>query len=167
MSFDCFLKIDGVDGESTDKRYSKWIEVLSYSHGISNAGSSQNRTAGRCDHQDVSVVKALEWGLSALNQLGGRFLQVSGLRFTARAGKVIKAQVAGGQGRYADLKPEATYTVATNSYLAGGGDGFAVLKDQQQGKESTYVSLCSLVQMTLEGMSPLDPKVEGRITLKP
>jgi type VI secretion system secreted protein Hcp len=65
MAFDCFLKIEGLDGESTDDQHKKWIEVLSYSHGINQTASASASTAGgataeRCNHQDFSVVKALD-----------------------------------------------------------------------------------------------------------
>lgn len=65
MAFDCFLKIDGIPGESADDKHAEWIEVLSYSHGMSQQSScstagGQNRSAGRCDHQDLSVVKPLD-----------------------------------------------------------------------------------------------------------
>ncbi len=65
MAFDCFLKIDGVDGESTDDKHSDWIELLSFSTGVSQissgaASSGGGRSAQRCDHQDFSVVKTLD-----------------------------------------------------------------------------------------------------------
>ncbi|MEO7986135.1 MAG: type VI secretion system tube protein Hcp, partial [Gemmatimonadales bacterium] len=36
MAFDAFLKIDGVDGESTRKGFEKQTEIFSYSFGASN-----------------------------------------------------------------------------------------------------------------------------------
>jgi len=65
MAFDAFLKIDGIPGESTDDKHKDWIEVLSYSHGLSQQSAGARSTggaasAGRCDHQDFSVVKALD-----------------------------------------------------------------------------------------------------------
>src|SRR4051812_1418407 len=39
MAFDCFLKIDGVGGESTDKTHPGEIEVSSFSWGESNTGT--------------------------------------------------------------------------------------------------------------------------------
>ena len=65
MAFDCFLKIDGVDGESTDDKHQKWIELLSYSHGVSQPSSGAvssggARSAERCDHQDFLVVKTVD-----------------------------------------------------------------------------------------------------------
>ena len=35
MAYDAFLKIATIDGESTDSKHEKWIEVLSYSWGAS------------------------------------------------------------------------------------------------------------------------------------
>ena len=65
MAFDCFLKIEGVPGESTDDKHKDWIELLSYSHGVSQPASGAvssggARSAERCDHQDFSVVKTLD-----------------------------------------------------------------------------------------------------------
>ncbi len=42
MAADFFIKIDGIDGESSDKSHGKWIEVLSFEH-----GSQQNIGVGR------------------------------------------------------------------------------------------------------------------------
>ncbi len=65
MAGDCFLKIDGIPGESTDEKHKDWIEVMSYSHGVSQmAGGDRSTggaaTGGRCDHQDFSIVKTLD-----------------------------------------------------------------------------------------------------------
>jgi len=65
MAFDSFLKIDVVPGESTDDKHKDWIEILSFSHGMSQpaSGSSSSggaRSAERCDHQDFSIVKTLD-----------------------------------------------------------------------------------------------------------
>lgn len=65
MAFDCFLKIDGVPGESTDDKHKDWIELLSFSHGVSQPSSGAvssggARSAERCDHADFSIVKTLD-----------------------------------------------------------------------------------------------------------
>lgn len=65
MAFDAFLKIDGLPGESTDEKHKEWLEVLSYSHGISQPKSGSTSSGGsmtsmRCDHQDFSFVKVLD-----------------------------------------------------------------------------------------------------------
>ncbi|MHC5061567.1 MAG: Hcp family type VI secretion system effector [Planctomycetota bacterium] len=65
MAFDCFLKIDTIKGECTDDKHKEWIEILSYSHGLSQPSSGSvssggARSAERCDHQDFSIVKTLD-----------------------------------------------------------------------------------------------------------
>jgi len=72
MAGDCFLKIDKVPGESTDEKHKDWIEVLSYSHGISQVAGGGRSTGGaasggRTDHQDFSIVKALDKASPTLN----------------------------------------------------------------------------------------------------
>jgi type VI secretion system secreted protein Hcp len=65
MAFDAFLKIDGIPGESTDDKHKDWVEILSYSHGVSQPASRARSTGGgasaeRCDHADLSIVKVLD-----------------------------------------------------------------------------------------------------------
>ena len=65
MPADDFLKIDGVEGESTDDKHQGWIEILSYNWGISqtasaSASSSGGGTTQRADLQDLSIVKLLD-----------------------------------------------------------------------------------------------------------
>ena len=59
-AYDCFLKIDGIPGESTDGEHKEWIEVLSYSHGVSQPSTVVGGISGRCAHQDFSIVKTLD-----------------------------------------------------------------------------------------------------------
>ncbi len=72
MAFDCFLKIEEIPGESTDEEHGEWIEVLSFSHGVSQASSGAVSSGGslsaeRCDHQDFSIVKTLDKASPKLN----------------------------------------------------------------------------------------------------
>ncbi len=71
MAFDAFLKISTIPGECTDDQHQEWIEILSFSHGVAQAGSGSvssggGRSAERCDHQDFSVVKTLDKASPAL-----------------------------------------------------------------------------------------------------
>jgi type VI secretion system secreted protein Hcp len=72
MPGDAFLKIEGIPGESTDEKHKDQIEILSYSHGVSQMASASESTAGgkttgRCDHQDFSIVKELDKASPLLN----------------------------------------------------------------------------------------------------
>jgi type VI secretion system secreted protein Hcp len=63
MAFDCFLKIDGIQGESRDQKHKAEIEVLSFSFGASNAGSPAaggGHGAGKAAFQDLHVVASTQ-----------------------------------------------------------------------------------------------------------
>ena len=65
MAFDAFMKLASVPGESTDAKHTEWIEILSFSHGMSQPSLAQasakgGMTTGRVDMHDFSVVKTLD-----------------------------------------------------------------------------------------------------------
>ncbi len=65
MSFDTYLQIDTIQGESTDEKHKSWIEVFSFSHGIAQSGvgaisAAGARSAGKCDHQDLHITKRMD-----------------------------------------------------------------------------------------------------------
>ena len=78
------------------------------------------------------IREALEHGVSAIEEGGGRFPQVSGLRFTynpvPREGRRIREVFIAG----IPLDPEKEYIVATNDFLAAGGDGYVVFGEALQ-----------------------------------
>lgn len=72
MPFDAFLKLDGIPGESQDAKHKEWIEIHSFSMGITQTAGGQRSTtgaatAGRCDHQDLSILKNLDKTTPKLN----------------------------------------------------------------------------------------------------
>jgi type VI secretion system secreted protein Hcp len=65
MAFDAFLKIDGVDGESTDEKHTGWIEIVRFGIGVlqevsATASSSGGAGAERTDFSDFIVRKLLD-----------------------------------------------------------------------------------------------------------
>lgn len=109
------------------------------------------------------VIATLENGVKAAPELAGSFAQVSGLTFkyddTAKAGeRVFDVMVA---GKPIDL--EKTYKVATNDFIAGGGDQYDVFK----GKTETgqYELLSETLAKYIAAKKEVNPKVEGRITV--
>jgi type VI secretion system secreted protein Hcp len=65
MAVDMFLKLDGIDGESVDIKYEKWIECLSFSWGISDGSQATNTpgkapSARRAHVSDLSITKYLD-----------------------------------------------------------------------------------------------------------
>jgi 5'-nucleotidase/UDP-sugar diphosphatase len=75
------------------------------------------------------IREALEHGVSATERGPGRFPQVSGMRFAysgaAQAGSRVREISIAGK----PIEPEKEYTVATNDFLAAGGDGYRVFKE--------------------------------------
>ena len=73
--------------------------------------------------------QALENGISEIEELSGRFPQISGFSFIADPGKApgsrVETILIGGE----PIDEARTYTVATNDFMQGGGDGYDVLKD--------------------------------------
>jgi type VI secretion system secreted protein Hcp len=63
MATDMFLKIDDIAGESVDSKHKDWIEVQSWSWGMSQTGSAHSGTGsgtGKVSVQDLSVVKYVD-----------------------------------------------------------------------------------------------------------
>lgn len=65
MSFDGFIQVQGIKGDSSDSAHKDWIEIQAFSHSITQstggAASAQGTHAGgRVDHGDFSIVKRLD-----------------------------------------------------------------------------------------------------------
>lgn len=57
MAYDVFLKLDGIEGESTDKQHPGWIEILNYDLDVSQTVSRTASSAGGAgaERADFSV----------------------------------------------------------------------------------------------------------------
>ena len=65
MAFDAFIKIDGIEGESTDDKHQGWIEIQSFGSGHSQtvsktASSVGGASAERADFHDFYFEKLLD-----------------------------------------------------------------------------------------------------------
>jgi type VI secretion system secreted protein Hcp len=63
MAVDMFLKLDGVDGESIDKEYAKCIDILSWTWGMSQTGTTHHGSgggAGKVAVQDITITKYVD-----------------------------------------------------------------------------------------------------------
>jgi 5'-nucleotidase len=111
------------------------------------------------------LLEALERSVSAYPRESGGFLQVSGLSFVfdpARPpGQRVQRVVVGGE----PLEPERRYKLATNSYTAGGGDGYAILATA---KPLVFPEdgpgLAETLLEAIERAGVIAPATEGRIT---
>ena len=110
------------------------------------------------------VLDALENGFSQVEERAGRFPQVSGMTVTydptAPAGQRVREVLVGDR----PLDPAATYTLATNDYMAGGGDGYAVFKGTRQLIDPAAARLMATQVMEyIQARGGVAPRVEGRI----
>ena len=114
------------------------------------------------------IVAALENGLSQVEEGAGRFPQVAGLRFTwdpeaAPGARVTKVEVRDGEG-WAPIDPAATYGVVSNDFMRGGGDGYAVFRDEAANAYDFGPNLEAVLADYLAERPGYEPFTEGRIT---
>jgi len=65
MAYDAFLKIDVIPGESTDAKHKEWVELMSWSFGVSQPISGERSMGGhgsasRASFQDFTIVKNVD-----------------------------------------------------------------------------------------------------------
>lgn len=109
---------------------------------------------------------ALEHGLarSAEDAEPGRFPQVSGMRYVFDATRPPGARITSLTINGKPLDDQKTYTMATTDYVAGGGDGYEMLKGARllipaaQGQFDSDV-----LQKAISVMRTIAPKTDGRI----
>lgn len=110
------------------------------------------------------LLAALENGVSQVEDVAGRFPQVSGLTFVfdpkAEKGKrIVEVKIAG-----QPLDPAKSYRVATNDYMAGGGDGYASFKNGKVLIDASGATLMATTVMNyIQALGSVAPVAEGRI----
>jgi 5'-nucleotidase/UDP-sugar diphosphatase len=116
------------------------------------------------------LVDALENGVSQVEGGAGRFPQVSGLRFSfdpaAAAGARVRVVEVWDPtlDAYRALLPEESFIVATNDFLAGGGDGYMAFAGGVDRYDTGWLLSDVLAEYVREH-SPLRVEVDGRIRI--
>lgn len=127
------------------------------------------------------IREALEHGVSAVEEAAGRFPQVSGINFTysrsAKPGSRVKDIVIGDK----PLEAGKEYIVATNDFLAAGGDGYKVFGEAVKSSKDFSITggmmkgeklafsdsgrwLRDVIIGYIKEKKVISPEVEGRIT---
>ena len=112
----------------------------------------------------AQLKEALETGVSTGEdgKLLHGIIQVSGLNFTydpqAPNGQKVRSVYVGGK----PVKNDEKYLVATNSFMAGGGDGYYVFGKGSNLAE-TGVLIRDLLLQSAESNKKIDARIEGRI----
>ncbi|MGK2849881.1 MAG: 5'-nucleotidase C-terminal domain-containing protein [Candidatus Limnocylindrales bacterium] len=109
-------------------------------------------------------VKAyLENGVSQIG--GGRFIQVSGLRFQYDPTQAVGSRVSAAwrfdgitQGAPVDLSSASTYTIATNDFMAAGGDGYPNVASRADTRNPMLDDVIEYIAAN----SPVSPAIQDR-----
>ncbi len=131
------------------------------------------------DLTGADVVAALENGVSGIrvtdgvisrDGAGGRFPQVSGIRFSfdpnLEAGsRVSNVEVLNADGTYSPIDLEAVYSVVTNDFMRRGGDGYSMFAENAINAYDFGTPLDQVFAEYLVSLALVEPSIEGRITI--
>jgi 5'-nucleotidase len=111
------------------------------------------------------LLQALEHGVSltAPGAEPGRFPQVSGIRFSFGASKPPGARVADVTVNGKPLDPKKTYTLVTTSFVAGGGDQYAMFKGRPGVPLKQKLTDSGVLRKAIEDAKTIAPRADGRI----
>jgi type VI secretion system secreted protein Hcp len=119
MAFDAFLKIDGIEGESSNNKHKGEIEVLSFSWNIKQSiagGGAGGGGAGKAEVSDFNIVKHIDKASPAL-----MVAVCSGEHF--RDAMFTVEEPRGGRGFGAAFLKIKLSDVLISSFQTGGGGG--------------------------------------------
>jgi type VI secretion system secreted protein Hcp len=117
MAMDMFIKIGDIVGESVDKKHAGKIDVLAWSWGMSNSGTTHQGGgggAGKANVQDISLTKYVDASSHAL------LLACSNGHHYPTANLIVRK--AGGKGTPIEyIKIEMTEVMITSVSTGGSG----------------------------------------------
>jgi 5'-nucleotidase len=114
------------------------------------------------------VWDALENGVALVEDVKGQFPQVAGLRFTydpaqPSGSRVTSVEVKQADGTYAPIEMDTIYQVASNNFMRGGGDNYAMFAEHAIDPYDEGAVLADAVADYIQENSPVSPEAEGRI----
>ncbi|GFE65461.1 bifunctional metallophosphatase/5'-nucleotidase [Litoreibacter roseus] len=115
------------------------------------------------------LIDALENGVSEVEEVGGRFPQVAGLKFIwdpskpAGEGRITEVMVEGDDG-FAPLDVAKVYSVVTNNFVRNGGDGYKMFSTDGLNAYDFGPDLADVMAEYLaEKNGAYEPYTDGRI----
>jgi type VI secretion system secreted protein Hcp len=117
MASDIFAKLGDIKGESLDSKHKDEIEVLSYSWGLTNAGSMAHGSGGgegKATFHDLSFVHAVDKASAVL-------MQACATGVHLKEGTITHRKAGKGQQEYLIVK--MTDIIVTGVQHGGSGDG--------------------------------------------
>jgi type VI secretion system secreted protein Hcp len=118
MATDFFLKIDGIDGESTDDKHKGELEIESWSWGATNMGTmgrGGGGGSGKADFSDITITKYADKSTPKLLKAVAEGQHIKNMLLTCR-----KASGSGGQVEYLKVTLE---DVMISGYLSSASNG--------------------------------------------
>ncbi|HSH36583.1 5'-nucleotidase C-terminal domain-containing protein [Schnuerera sp.] len=110
----------------------------------------------------IDILNSLEHGVTEYPESAGKFPQVAGMTFkidpTGEAGNRVKDLQIGGE----DVDLNKVYKLATNDFMAVGGDGYEDLANGNIIAE--FAAFDEMLAQYIEELGEIDIAVEGRIT---
>jgi 5'-nucleotidase/UDP-sugar diphosphatase len=115
----------------------------------------------------ADIRAALENGFSQIETGAGRFPQVSGLTVVINPGRPAGERIVSVMAGGGPLDDARTYTLATNDYMANGGDGYTVFKAAKPLIDPIDATLmASQVIDYIAEKGTVAPAPEGRIVIE-
>ena len=112
-----------------------------------------------------TLMAALENGVSQMEEVKGRFPQVSGMSFTVDASAEVGSRVSDVMVGGMALDVGKMYGVVSNNYVRGGGDGYKMFRDAQDAYDFGP-DVADVLAEYLAAQGPYAPYTDGRIALK-
>ena len=109
---------------------------------------------------------ALEHGLARMGGGWGEFPHVSNMSMSVDPQATVGSRVS--DLRIADqaIDPVKTYSLATTSYLANGGDGYAMFAQADRIYEDSSFTVFERILSNLQARESIAPEVEGRMVIR-
>ena len=102
-----------------------------------------------------------------MREVAGRFPQVSGMNVEVDLSQPPGERVVSVKVNGEPLDPARTYTVATNDYMASGGDGYTSFVGAKNLIDAAgAVLMATQVIDYIAAAGTVEPKVEGRIVIR-
>ena len=113
----------------------------------------------------ATMLKALENGVSQIEEGAGRFPQVAGMSYAFDGSQPAGARISDVMVGGAPLDMDKLYGVVSNNYVRNGGDGYKMFRDAQNAYDYGP-DLADVTAEYLAAQGPFKPYTDGRITMK-
>ncbi len=107
------------------------------------------------------LLDALELGVSKFPAENGPFPHVAGMTFTIDASKAAGSRISNVMVNGAALDVNATYELATNDFMAAGGDGYTMFADNKVKGE--YAALDEILIAYIQKIGAVNMATDGRV----